>query len=57
MGVYAESWNGTIAAMALTSAKGGENGYGSLVGGCQRLPSDKSGGYRGYPKGEADGVV
>jgi len=24
--------NGTIAAMALTSAKGGENGYGSLVG-------------------------
>lgn len=42
--------NGTIAAIALTSAKGGENGYGSLVGDASTFLQLKAADIRELPK-------
>ena len=47
--------NGTIAAVALTSSFGGQNAYGSLVGGRQHIPAVKSCGYRVDPGRQQDG--
>ena len=49
--------NGTIAAVALTSALGGAEWFREPCGGRQYIPAVESSGYRGNPGRQQDGAV